>query len=295
MAQANNVSTAEELANMPHIGDTLAVVSVGTVRALKISVICIPISLSGGEYSRYAGVTDSNSHKEQFTHERMFPALIILDPRLTLSTPIPFWLSSDIRSVDHCVEGYLSKNATDEGDAAAAKARKLLVKGLLTTKANPDDLEARLRCQLGSNLSMTLLYLHVLKGASHGIGHQLGPLGVTHGDTSCILLPAVCKYNAAVNIEKQEQLKRILCNEPMVQDVLNAKLINKESADLGDVLRAIFDTLGVPSILKDVGVVKDQLDELARSCLTEVFVISNPRPINGKEDVFEVLNAVLGA
>lgn len=35
---------------------------------------------------------------------------------------------------------------------------------------------------------MTVVVLGVPMGASHGIGHQPGPLGVGHGETSCILL-----------------------------------------------------------------------------------------------------------
>jgi alcohol dehydrogenase class IV len=37
--------------------------------------------------------------------------------------------------------------------------------------------------------------LGVPMGASHGIGHQLGPLGVGHGETSCVMLPYVLMWN----------------------------------------------------------------------------------------------------
>ena len=44
-------------------------------------------------------------------------------------------------------------------------------------------------------------------GASHGIGYVLGAsYGVAHGHTSCVMLPAVLAWNAAVNGERQRAL-----------------------------------------------------------------------------------------
>jgi hypothetical protein len=57
------------------------------------------------------------------------------------------------------------------------------LKGLLRTKTDPKDLGAALQTQLGINLSLASLVVQppAVKGASHGIGHQLGALGVGHG------------------------------------------------------------------------------------------------------------------
>src|SRR5271170_3476438 len=101
-----------------------------------------------------------------------------------------------MRAIDHCVEGLCSLHAIDEVDVAAERALKLLIPGLLKTKKDPEDLDAWLQCQLAANyISIMLLFAPdiLLVGASHGIGHQLGPLGVGHSQTSCILLPAVLK------------------------------------------------------------------------------------------------------
>jgi alcohol dehydrogenase class IV len=68
---------------------------------------------------------------------------------------------------------------------------------LLKTKANPGDEQARFECQAGTMYAIIFVHRKVWAGASHGIGHMLGPLGkVAHGETSAILLPAVCRYNA---------------------------------------------------------------------------------------------------
>jgi len=58
------------------------------LKAPEIPVINIPTSLSGGEYSPFAGATDKRTnHKAGFAHPEMGADLIILDPALSVSTP----------------------------------------------------------------------------------------------------------------------------------------------------------------------------------------------------------------
>lgn len=86
----------------------------------------------------------------------------------------------------------------------------MLIPNLLKTKADPQNLDARLQCQIAANIvTVCLLYVprRMLAGASHGIGHQLGPLGVDHGHTSRVLLPAVLKYNEPLNGKEQDGAK----------------------------------------------------------------------------------------
>jgi hypothetical protein len=58
---------------------------------------------------------------------------------------------------------------------------------------------------------------------------------VGYRETTCILLPAVCKFNAKVNGEKQAILKKGLCDENVVRDVLKVVGSDEDKADLGDV------------------------------------------------------------
>ena len=99
-----------------------------------------------------------------------------------------------------------------------------------------------------------------------GIGHQLGPMGVGHGETSCILLPAVCKYNKSVNAKQQQKVKNVLCSEPEVLEVVKNAGLNEE-AELGDMLDAIFRFLGMPRSLKDFDIGEDKLGPLAENSL----------------------------
>ena len=263
-----------------------------------IPIICIPTTLSAGEYSRFGGGTSSvTHHKVVMTHGKMYPSLIILDPALSTTTPEWVWLSTGVRAIDHCVEGICSSMAIPEVDVEAEKALKLLIPNLLKTKADPSGLEARLQCQLATNyILITLLYAPeiLLVGASHGIGHQLGPLGVGHGQTSCILLPAVLSYNAKANSEKQQKVKDIIWSDSTVVEVLRKAGLVKEKTNAGDALDAVFRELGMPRTLKEVGVGRDKLDGLAENSLKDQCCIENPIPLTKKEQVLEILEMVVG-
>jgi alcohol dehydrogenase class IV len=176
-------------------------------------------------------------------------------------------------------------------------ALELLVPGLLRCRHDPADRDARLQCQLGAVNAMAALTggSPVELGASHGIGHQLGPLGVGHGETSCILLPAVCKFNAkhGANREQQERVRQFLVRNAEVARVLRDRGVDASSADLGDVLDAVIRELGMPRSLKEVGVGRDALDELAANSLHDRWCKTNPVPLTEKGQVLEILEMVV--
>src|SRR5262249_48931356 len=134
------------------------------------------------------------------------PQVIILDPAITVHTPLWLWLSSGIRSVDHAAETVCSTQPQPFTDATCLHGLTMLSASLRATKANPTDIDARLQSQLGVWLAATGIG-RVLWGASHGIGHQLGAVAhVPHGHCSCVMLPNVMRYNADVNGQQQTMI-----------------------------------------------------------------------------------------
>ncbi|CZR60388.1 related to aldehyde-alcohol dehydrogenase [Phialocephala subalpina] len=294
IALANNVSSLDDLAKLTPEAKTKG------LKAPQLPVINIPTSLSGGEYSTIAGGTDTRSnHKALFTHSDMGADLIILDPSLSISTPERIWLSTGIRAVDHCVEGLCSLFKSDpEADKGFAKGLELLVPSLLITKNDWNNEDARLKEMLGVVESMKGMSVGIPMGGSHGIGHQLGPLGVGHGETSCIMLPAILKYNFKYGDEEvqkpQQKVLKLLWAEAPVAELLKKRGLTKEKSDAGDVVGAVISELGMPRTLKDIGVGRDKLDALAENCLKDPWLKTNPVPLTKKEQVLEVLEMVVG-
>jgi alcohol dehydrogenase class IV len=184
--------------------------------------------------------------------------------------------------------------SNDKGDEEARKGLGKLVPGLLRCKHDLSDIEARHLCQLGVIEAMSAVSSGVPLGASHAIGHQLGPLGVGHGETSCFLLPAVCKYNAAqgANNKRQEAVADLLLKDQNVQEILKSR--ETKELDLGDILYAIIGELGMPQTLKAVNIGRDRLDTLAVNSLHDIWIKTNAIPMTEKSQVMEVLEMVVG-
>jgi hypothetical protein len=165
----------------------------------------VPTTLSAAEFTSSAGITDVQLKvKLSFSHPRMAPIAVILDPAATLETPMELMLSTGMRAMDHAVERWCSVRPHPLGDGLALQAMAMLAANLPAIKARPYDLDPRLNCQLAAWLTQVSAIPGVPNGASHGIGYILGAYaGVPHGITSCISLAATLEWNEPVNAERQ--------------------------------------------------------------------------------------------
>ena len=155
---ANNTATFDDLAALTFDSPT----KIADMKAPLVPIVCIPTSLSGGEYSDFAGGSNDYTHrKHSFQGLTKGPSLFVLDAALPTTTPPSVWLSSGFRAVDHCVECLCSLQYKSETDKAAEEGLRLLAPGLLQSKRDGNDLEARHRCQLG--------IIEAMKGSGFGI------------------------------------------------------------------------------------------------------------------------------
>ncbi len=241
-----------------------------------IRMLAVSTTLSASEFTGMAGITDTASHaKQMFVHRLMVPRTAILDPATTLHTPEGLLFSTAIRSVDHAVECWCSPMATPATEALSLQGLRLLARALPAIQARPQDLKPRLEAQFGMWQAVAALAAGVQTGASHGIGYALGAgFGVAHGHTSCVMLPAVLRWNAAVNAERQRALSEAMGAPQRPACELVAELIR---------------TLRQPGSLREVGLREDQLADLAQRAMAYPPVQANPRPIRSVDDLREIL------
>lgn len=238
--------------------------------------ISVPTTIAGGEFSSIAGVTDRKTNvKQMLRHPLAVPRATILDPAITVHTPEWLFLSTGIRAVDHCVEAICSRETHPYADAQSVKGLAMLADALPRVKANPSDLDARMDAQLGTWLSMGALSAGVPMGASHGIGYVLGAaFDVPHGYTSCVMLPAVMRWNARDTAERQ---------------MIVAAAMGYPGHDAADVLDAFIRSLGMPRSLADVRVSPEHFDAIAEQAMRTNWIPRNPRKIESAADVRDIL------
>jgi maleylacetate reductase len=242
-------------------------------------LLAVPTTLSAAEFSGIAGMLNrATGVKDIFHHPALLPDVVVLDPAATESAPDWLVLSTGIRAVDHCVETILSAAANPFADASALHGLELLVKGLPRMREQPGDRNNRNQLQFGMWLSMIGPGIGVPLGASHAIGRVLGgAFGIPHGRTSCVMLGAVLAWNASVDRVRQDRLRPIFTDS---------------CSDLAGDVRSLVNRLGEPSSLRQLGVNRDDLENIVRPALQMLEVPSvsgNVRRIESPDDVREIL------
>ncbi len=241
-----------------------------------IRMLAIPTTLSAAEFTPNAGITNSETHfKQSFSHRLFAPVAVILDPVMTLATPEWLLVSTGIRSVDHAVESYCSPTANPATEPLSLQGLRLLHRSLPTIVERPDDLAARLDAQFGMWQAIAASIAGAGSGASHGIGYVLGSgYGVPHGHTSCVMLPAVLRWNVDFNGERQKALSAAM---------------GAPTRPAGDLVAELVQRIGQPGNLRALGIKRESLPDIAERAMTYAPVRRNPKKISGPADVMEIL------
>lgn len=225
----------------------------------------IPTTLSASEFTSIAGVTNGKDHiKYKFSHLKMTPQVVFLDPAFTIDTPDWLWISTGIRAVDHAVETLYSPRPNPVNTGLALQALKKLYVYLPLSKKHPENLDYRLQCQVGAWLSLFSV-VNIRLGLSHCIGHQLGAnFNIPHGMTSAIMLPHVMKFLLPRTFDAQAQIPEILGQSDIHMPV-------KEKAALASTLiKGLIEDLEIPNRLRDFNVPKESIPSVVDHILIDI-------------------------
>jgi maleylacetate reductase len=241
-----------------------------------LRIIAVPTTLSAAEFTWFGGAYDpARRVKEAYSSPMMMPQVIVLDPAVTVETPAKLLLTTGMKAVDHAAERLAALAADPYNDAVSSLALRLLAAGLEKVHRTPGDLEARAELQYGAFLSMCGGWAGATVGLGHAIGHALGAhCGVAHGETSCVMLPAVMRWNAPSNPERQR---------------LIAQALGRPDGDAASALADLVAALSLPRRLSDVGVGRDAFAAIAAKAMADPLTRNNPRLVAAAADIEEVL------
>ena len=157
----------------------------------------------------------------------------------------------------------------------ASRGLALLIEHLSPSVRSSGDeqIEHRLRCQLAAWLSVFGM-TNAGFGLSHALGHQIGPRwNVPHGFTSCITLPHAMRFMAE---RVPERFGPIAVGLGLSFDAERAHASALACADRVEAFVAQFD---VPRRLRDVGVPREEIDDIAdvvRGAMEEAAAVTQP-------------------
>lgn len=250
----------------------------------KLPIITIPTTLSGAEMIGAAGYTDPiTKYKKIVLDPKVTPIVVTYDPEVALTTPVEVFISTGMNALDHCIETIYSRRHQPISDVLAMEAIILLVDCLPKCVKDKSNIDAREKGQLASCMA-ALAYSNSWLGINHAISHCLGArYGIPHGIAHAIMLPHGMRFNLEVTADRQALIARAMGVETKGMSEVAAGAAGADAVvQLNEILR-------LPRRLRDVGVPKEGLDILAEDTMQDRQLYFNPKRIECKEQVLEIL------
>lgn len=193
------------------------------------------------------------------------PRFAVLDPSYTLTVPRMQVLSGAFDTLSHAMETYFGSSDTDNvSDDVALAIMKNTVVNMRRLLQNMDDLEARGNLMWDSAMAENgiLKVGRVTDFQAHQMEHQLGAYtDCNHGQGLAVLHPVYYRHIY------QQGLPKFVRFAENVWAIPRKGKTDEELALAGiEALADFIQEVGLPTSLKELGVEKAQLKEIANSC-----------------------------
>ena len=248
--------------------------------APKLPHITIPTTFSGGEYSYSAGVTEGGK-KYIVADPKLAPRTVLLDPEAAATAPGRLLAASGMNALAHCVEAIYSTETQPLTDAYCLRAVGLIARYLPRAVANSRDMEALSYVQVAACLSGMGVY-SAWTGIHHAIVHVIGGrYKAPHAEIHALMLPYAMRWNLDATIDAHARMAREIGIEGGDEKSL--------AAAVPEHVFALNQRMGLPLRLRELGVPRDGLRQLAGDALNDYSIHTNPKPVTAAEQVLEVL------
>lgn len=207
---------------------------------------------------------------------------VFIDPELIGSAPRALVAAASINTFSMAIEGLTSRSSDPIAEGLLMQVLRLAVRHL----ANPAGLDepavrgdlviAGVLCGQGTD--------HTAAGITTVLGHAIGArYEKDNGLVNAIVLPHVLRYNAdaaAAGMAKVAAALGLAQGDAATQLQMTI-----------DTVTNIFKGLGVPSQLRELGVPREDLAELASIAMGDWFLRGNPRPVQQASELEQIMEA----
>ncbi|HBD7503914.1 TPA: iron-containing alcohol dehydrogenase [Legionella pneumophila] len=226
-------------------------------------VLAIPTTAgTGSEVGRASVITDAEKQvKKIIFHPKMLPAMVILDPELTVGLPKLLTAATGMDALSHCLEAYCSNYYHPMAEGIALEGIRLIKENLIQAYKDGSDLEARTHMLVASAMGATAFQRGL--GAMHALAHPLGAIyDIHHGRLNAVLMPYVLLANRSEIENKIESLANYL------------SIANGFDGFL-DWIEQMRLELGIENTLSQLGIDHSQIDRLAKMATEDAAAASN--------------------
>ncbi|WP_248324603.1 iron-containing alcohol dehydrogenase [Caballeronia sp. Sq4a] len=249
---------------------SFAVIEGGLARitAATAPVIAIPTTAgTGSEVGRGAILILDDGRKVGVISPHVVPKVAICDPELTLGLPPMLTAATGMDAIAHCLETFMAPAFNAPADGIALDGLWRAWRYIERATREGSDRAARWN-MMSASMQGALAFQKGL-GCVHSLSHSLGGINpkLHHGTLNAIFLPAVIAFNrSAPSMQEEGKLDRI------------AQAMSLSSGDeVGDAIRAMTATLGLPRGLSELGVTRDLFPRIIAGAMKDHSHKTNPR------------------
>jgi maleylacetate reductase len=161
--------------------------------------IVVPTTYAGSECTSILGQTEYG-RKTTLKDPRVLPEVVVYDPMLVASLPVPLTVTSALNAMAHAVEALYAKDRDPESTMLAIEGLIAFAEALSAVIADPNDLDARSRTLYGAWLCGTVLG-QVSMALHHKLCHTLTTKKLCQGflPQSVLFLMAVALQSEFMN------------------------------------------------------------------------------------------------
>jgi len=242
-----------------------------------LATILIPTTAgTGSEVTPIAILSDEHEKlKKGIVSPRLFPAVAILDPELTVGMPPGVTAATGLDALIHAVEAFTSRNANSISDVFARQAMKLVFGNIRKAYANGEDIEARAGMLEGSLLA-GMAFANAGVTAVHAFAYPIGAeFHIPHGIANSVILPPVMEFNMLGNLPRFAEIAEVF------GESLRGLNQRERALRMVRAIGELIDDLGVPRRLRDFGVTDHHIPALAQGVMKVTRLLANnPRRIS---------------
>ena len=235
---------------------------------------------TGSEVTWVSVITDPDNLKQVVYTPQLMPDIALLDPELTYGLPQKVTAATGLDAMVHAIEGYTSRTRKNPiADGMAVTALSLLGKNLMKVIENPSDKDAR-SAMLQGSLIAGMAFANASVAAIHGLAYPLGArFHIPHGHANALVMAQVLRFNLPAAGKLYAELA------PCILDQTDFKSDEEAAEKFVQRIEEMVPASGLETRLRDLGVTKDALPEMADEVFTKIYrlIESNPRDMTASE------------